>query len=180
MNAPKIGDPIPCRSCEGDGEAWHPVEYDGSHIRECEACDGTGVVLDPWYRRAYLALSQEAGAVGWPKSFREDLTVHDRRQCEQMDPRTPFAWILRECGTHMVSVQPEPIDGVGNTGASLIRDCFAPGSWGDKARYYTWDGRTLREVADHKALATWVESMAQAIAYKRKRDRAESDGYIHT
>jgi len=169
----KAGEPIPCPACEGDGEVFNAIEYDDSHFRECEACDGTGAVLDPWYRRHYLALASEAGAVGWPSSYREDLTVHDRRSCEERDPREPFAWILRECGTHIISVQPDPLDKAGNTGAGLIRDCFGPGSWGDRARYYTWDGSKLREVADHKALAAWVETTAASIARARKREHDE-------
>lgn len=149
----KIGDPIPCSTCDGDGEVWSHRDYDGSNWRECEACDGTGVVLDTWHRRAYHAISQEAGAVGWPTSYSEDLTVHDRRTCAERDASVPFAWILRECGTHIIAADAD--------GAKLILNCFAPGSWGDKARYYTWDGRRLREVADYKALAKWADGQAR-------------------
>jgi hypothetical protein len=168
----KRGDPIPCTTCDGDGEVWNAVEYDGSHFRECVECDGAGVQLDPWYRRAWLALSREADAVGWPTSYREDLTVHDRSACGARDPGEPFAWILRERGTHIVNVQTDPLDPSGNTGASLIRDCFGPGSWGDAARYYTWDGRALREVADHRALAAWVESTVRAMRREEERKKA--------
>jgi hypothetical protein len=130
------------------------------------------VQLDPWYRRAYLAIAHEATVVGWPTAYVEDLTVHDRRQLGELDPRECFAWILRECGTHLIVVDGEPIDRSGNTAHGLIRQCFTPGSWGDKARYYTWDGSTLREVADYEALALWAEKTGCAIERERKRKKA--------
>lgn len=175
---PKIGDPIPCPKCDGDAEVWHPVEYEGSHFRECDACDGTGAVLDRWHRRAYLAISEEAGAVGWPKHFAEDLTVHDRRQLGTMDPSQPFAWILRESGTHIITLVEDGRDRAYHAG-KFIRDCFGPGSWGDQARYYTWDGSRLREVADHEALARWADDTSRAIVAARKRaEKLRDDHYF--
>jgi len=165
----KKGDPIPCSKCDGDGEIWTPVEYDGSHFRECENCDGTGVELDPYHRRAYLAISQEAGAVGWPMHYREDLTVHDRGLCEKTDPSMPFAWILRESGTHLMVIDADPADRSGNTVHGLIRNCFGPGSWGDAARFYKWDGHKLREVENHEALARWAETVHRDAVGKYKR-----------
>ena len=49
----------------------------------------------------------ESAAVGWPKHYVEDLTFHDRRYCAELDASEPFAWVLRECGTHMVHLEQE-------------------------------------------------------------------------
>jgi hypothetical protein len=169
----KIGDPIPCKACDGTGEVFNTIEYDDSNWRECEDCDGYGVEVTAWSRRCYLAISQESGAVGWPVRYREDLTYHDRRFCEAIGPATQVAWILRESGTHMVVPTPEPIDGAGNTAWGFIRDCFGPKGGMSPCRFYAWDGQRLRELPNAEKLAQWAESVALAIAYKRKREQKE-------
>ena len=157
--------PVKCPACHGTGETYSEVEYDDSRWRECEACDGYGIEVDRWSRRAYLALSQEAGAVGWPTHFREDLTVHDRHACEEWGPDQPFAWILRDHGTHMVAALDGPIDSTGQTAWGHIRACFADDG---RHRFYSWDGRRLRELPNAEALAEWVRETAYAITHRRK------------
>ena len=159
---PKIGEPIKCATCDGTGEVFNVKEYDESHWRECEECDGFGVEVTPGSRRCYFALVQASKSIGWPSSYREDLTVHDRNLCNKIGPDTPVAWIVRESGTHMVVPGPNPIDGAGNTAHGFIRSCFGSPSGIGNCRFYAWDGDHLRELANAEALAVWAESVARS------------------
>lgn len=51
---------------------------------------------------AYQALVRVSNDIGWPVSFRTDLTKHDRGALKDWGDDQPFAWCLREDGTHLV------------------------------------------------------------------------------
>ena len=54
---------------------------------------------------AYLAIeakAQELAPLGYLHAFRTDLTIHDRKRIAQLDPKTPFFWIIRNHGTSLV------------------------------------------------------------------------------
>ena len=50
---------------------------------------------------AYEALAAEAAAQQLPKHYVTDLTVHDRNALQTLQP-AEFAWVLRNCGTHLL------------------------------------------------------------------------------
>lgn len=52
---------------------------------------------------AYNALVRQSEIKGWPRYYREDLTVHDKAALENLAGES-FAWILREYGTVMIEL----------------------------------------------------------------------------
>jgi hypothetical protein len=106
----------------------------------------------------YLAIRDEAKAIGLPKSFVTDLTVHDRRWIEA-NITAPFVWIPRDCGTFICRITRDPIDGAGNHAWD------APG-WHAReggARFYTWDGRELREYRDARECSAAIREIAEKV-----------------
>lgn len=153
-------DPIPCETCEGTGETYGEV-YDGSRWRECGDCDGYGIAPSPWSRRHYLALVEVSQRTGYPQEYREDLTVHDRHACEVLDPAQPFAWVLRESGTHICPVQFAPIDGAETRAWTYIAGFGGARAYFSGAcLFYGWDGSRLRPFDTAEALAKWVKGEA--------------------
>jgi len=101
------------------------------------------------FERHYQAIRDEAERVGWPTTFRTDLTKHDRAWLANRDPSKPFVWILREGGTHICA--PGIIDGVFHKASQygrMVSEAFRP----HPCRFYLWDGVGLTEFATPEAL----------------------------
>jgi len=83
----------------------------------------------------YSRMLEESAATGLPKTFKTDLTKHDRTAIESSGGE-PFAWYLYDSGTHIVWPSSKSI-------ADLVRAVTeaGPGQW------YTWDGSALVQVA---------------------------------
>ncbi len=97
--------------------------------------------------RHYHALLAAADARGWPENFRTDMTVHDLAFCQRTDPVTPFLWVLRASGTHIVTLTES--DGVGHRAyqyPGFIESAFGAGSL-----YFWWDGARLEPLANAQA-----------------------------
>ena len=114
-----------------------------------EACgrgrDGQeiGPLRDRAGRRAdaFPSLAGEAARVGWPRRHVGDLR-HDLAALRRDWVDVVFGWVLREGGTHLVSLDhPE--------GAAGVARAFAP----EPCRAYFWDGVALSELDDCDALA---------------------------
>lgn len=94
----------------------------------------TAVPLDP-----YDELELEASAVGWPLSFKTDLTEHDKPRLQGGDAPKIFGWVLRKLGTLLLDprMSRSSLDG-------YTRHLTEPAS--DAHRYYWHNGRALKEV----------------------------------
>jgi hypothetical protein len=159
-NAPR------CRACAGLGEVYSvEVDPDGSHWIECEECDGYGIEVTAQSRRAYLALSAEAGRVGWPTHYKRDLTYWDRNALDGRDPALPFVWVLRELGTHLVAPTQQRLNpwtgaligGLSEaikSGCGMLRTLAREGGH----RFYWWNGARLREVSPDDAIELYTEA----------------------
>jgi len=90
----------------------------------------------------YSRMLEESAATGLPKTFKTDLTKHDRTAITEHGGE-PFAWYLYDGGTHIVLPSSKSV-------FDLVRAVTeaGPGLW------YTWDGSKLV----HVALATHVIS----------------------
>lgn len=92
---------------------------------------------------AWGLIAGEALRVGWPTSYRRDLTLHDRRELGKRGG--PFLWVLRELGTHLV------FPGGGEPSCeALARSVIS--TWGDRCRCYHFDGYALRSVSAEAAM----------------------------
>lgn len=100
----------------------------------------TAALLSP-----FDELEIEAGRVGWPVSFKTDLTDHDKPRLEGPDAPPIFAWVLRELGTLLLDPRMgrERLDG-------YARHLNSPDA--DGHRYYWHDGRVLTEVGRERML----------------------------
>ena len=105
--------------------------------------------------RAYAALLGAAELAGWPSSFLRDLTVYDRDFLAKLPEGAPFAWVLRETGTHIVAANGQRIDGAGHRASQyprMVADAFgAP-----RCRWFFWNGSALEELASAGELATRI------------------------
>ena len=83
----------------------------------------------------YSRMLEESAATGLPKTFKTDLTKHDRAAITEHGGE-PFAWWLYDSGTHIVWPSSKSV-------ADLVRAVTeaGPGQW------YTWDGSALVQVA---------------------------------
>ena len=93
----------------------------------------------------FTAITKEALSVGWPTSYRRDLTLHDRRELSRHEEGDPFLWVLRELGTHLV------FPGAGDVSCETIARSVIS-TWGDRCRCYHFDGYALREVTSEAAV----------------------------
>ena len=80
----------------------------------------------------YQALLKASKACGMPKTFRTDLTQHDKTFLKTHSVRDSFAWYVYPEGTHMTSAS-SLVD-------TICRD-FQGGHW------FWWDGVSLREMS---------------------------------
>lgn len=97
---------------------------------------------------SYQALKTRAAELCLPRSFKTDLTKHDRAALADRDPAEPFGWVLYEHGTHLVwdaSACPKTT----SFGREEILHC------------HFWDGVRLHSVAN---LAALEERLAAAFA----------------
>jgi len=51
---------------------------------------------------AYQQMCREAQKTGFPRSFKTDLSLHDRSFLRQRHRPRQFGWLLRECGTDIL------------------------------------------------------------------------------
>jgi len=106
--------------------------------------DGMGAALRPskMQHPAYADMLTVAKLMV-RKSFRTDLTVHDKRALHQHDNtrERPFVWAAHEGGTFLCWVDVKSIDGKGHTPADFVR--FVEESFGG-CEWYLWDGVSLQ------------------------------------
>ena len=55
---------------------------------------------------AYQQMCREAQKTGFPRSFKTDLSLHDRGFLRQRNRPRQFGWLLRECGTDILLPNP--------------------------------------------------------------------------
>lgn len=149
-------DPKRCRACNGTGEIYTPWDpYDDDPWTECGDCDGYGIEISARSRRHYLAIAEEAARVGWPAHYRRDLTLHDRDILADRDPSLPFAWILCECGTHIVLPvhAREAWKPGADVGATVLRTLGA----NPDHLIYWWNGWNLRRVDLARCLKLYLD-----------------------
>lgn len=114
--------------------------------------------------RAYQAIRAEAVRVGWPKTFRTDLTTHDKAACLAHKPSEPFAWVLREASTHMAFIGQRDANGpVARRLGRMIDDCFRD----SESRFYVWDGVALTEYASASTMDDRVLELEEAARHER-------------
>lgn len=111
----------------------------------------------PALRGPYRAITRQAKKLGWPAAFRRDLTRWDRRALMARDAAAPFAWAVRECGTHLMFPDRERRYGVAAEIARTIDRTLGPTRW------FWWDGHALAEITWPEA-AERCEHLARPIA----------------
>lgn len=95
---------------------------------------------NPKSNAAYAAIVAEADRVGWPTSHRaHDLETVDKALIEK-HPGQPFAWILRDGGTHFAT---PGIRGNWSTSADHFPLSVASAFGHENCRFYWWDGLRL-------------------------------------
>ena len=99
----------------------------------------------------YAAILAEANRVGWPETFRRDVTVHDRAALAKRDPSEPFGWVLSCLGTYLVFPSTGLVDAKHRPDEMPQIVCDAFGE--DDCRFYWWDGRSLCDVKLPEVLA---------------------------
>lgn len=161
---------------------------------ECDACHAKGARMletvtggcycnDLCARRdhvkaspAFLAISREALRIGWPTSYRRDLTLHDRRELARHDDAEPCIWIVRDMGTHLIFPGGQPAHVPTDTlngwhfkavsAADLTRSVISV--WdNDRTRCYVWDGSTLLAVSNEEAIAAATRWEREAMKARR-------------
>ena len=89
----------------------------------------------------YAALKSVADALDLPRSYKTDLTVHDRAYCEKAGRTAPFLWALYDHGTHVIQLGPRM------DAAHWVR-IMAQNFTG--LRWYLWDCITLFELVNER------------------------------
>lgn len=165
-----------CDGCHKEGAPFEDTSTGGVYCSE--TC---GRRHHPAATPAFTAIAREAVRVGWPTSYRRDLTLWDRLALQEraamLDAGMPCLWFLRECGTHLVFPAGLPADPVTERGwnmpavaASTLVDAVI-GTWGAtrgdpcRVRCYAWSNGRLREVScdEARALADrWEREAAKA------------------
>jgi hypothetical protein len=94
---------------------------------------------------AFALMAAEAERHGWPEHYIADLTDHDRctLAVKWKDHTAPFAWVLRNLGTHLVDPYPAPES---NEPRQHFIRCARLGEiFSREHKYYVWDGSRLVE-----------------------------------
>lgn len=97
---------------------------------------------------ATLAILAESSRVGWPVRFATDLG-HDATVIESLLPREPFAWSLREDGTHIGRVVDKSLRT--STRSQLTMRMVADTFGSEACRCYVWDGSVLHPAQSAEA-----------------------------
>lgn len=87
----------------------------------------------------YDELEIEAARVGWPASFKTDMTDHDKPRLQGDDAPEVFGWVLRELGTLLLD--PRMARSSLDRYARHLSTLDAAGHC-----YYWHDGQSLQEV----------------------------------
>lgn len=153
-----------CDGCHKEGAPYDDTATGGVYCSETCAHRH-----HPAATPAYTAIAREAVRVGWPMSYRRDLTLWDRRALSdrraELETGAPFLWFLRELGTHLVFPAGQAADPVTDrgwnlpaVGAATLVDAVL-GTWGAtrgdpcRVRCYAWERGALREVTCDEARA---------------------------
>ncbi len=116
------------------------------HLCGCIALDGKTHKCRAKLAPHFAAIVAAARAKGWPESFETDVSKCDRAHLAGVDPSHPFAWGLREGGSHIIPAGPyaaEPaqygrgLDYDGQLAVQCQADAFGETVW------YFWDGIAL-------------------------------------
>lgn len=107
------------------------------------------------YGAHYMALAAEAARVGWPRSFVNDLFVHDYAFLRGRAVSDSFAWVLRPDGTHLIPTEHE--DKRGRWPAPKIPALVAEAFGAESCRFYFWNGDRLESLPDAAACAERIE-----------------------
>ena len=87
---------------------------------------------------AFDAMRAQVREHGMPEAFSGDFWRHDMgRLCESMDAPYRFGWVLRPSGTELLDARMRP-----KSLAGYIEHYAT--NRGERYRFYTWDGATLR------------------------------------
>ncbi len=92
-----------------------------------------------WGDMVHTKMLREAEKVGWPTSYKTDLTQHDRARLIDPDAPERFVWVLREMGTEILDVR------MSRNSIAGFRDHYAVD--GKDHRYYICSNGELRNVS---------------------------------
>ena len=101
----------------------------------------------------YAAIVAKAHALGMPQRFATDITIHDRLQIIERQPRQ-FAWLLHHCGSLLSLPEPHqrPLDYLHAT-----RRIYG------QALPFWWDGADLIQALDIDQLITRMQTACAAL-----------------
>lgn len=109
----------------------------------------------------FQILKAEAMAQSLPKSYTDDLNVHDRATLAKQDPALPFAWVLHACGTHLYvqaeAKDPHELPGRQASYRGNISRAMAFFAAQVGYLFYWWDGATLSRVTPQEATQRLLE-----------------------
>lgn len=98
----------------------------------------------PRNEEVYERLQEVASLLGWPQAFTTDLTHHDRKFVEAMEPGTSFGWIVYPCGTHLITL-------------GMSREDMATVAGHEKrAEYFVWNGHKLVQCTSWRVMIDYL------------------------
>lgn len=109
---------------------------------------------------AYETMIAEAARTGLPKSFVNDLTVHDQNRLTGDDAPDRFGWVLRACGTLLLDAR------MSNQNRRDYLGHITSSGKGSADRCYFWNGRELDAVTAEemgRRMAQFAEDAAAAV-----------------
>lgn len=99
-------------------------------------------------KTAYQQMLNESRRIGWPVSYKEDLTKHDREFIRTRKPSS-FIWLLRECGTFLYAGYPGLQDDSEHLAYVIKSD--EQSKLEDQHRYYKFEHGKLTQIKRSRA-----------------------------
>jgi hypothetical protein len=113
--------------------------------------------------KAYAEMVRVAEELGLPRHYSFDLYKHDKKVLEdELD--MPFAWCLRECGTHLV--WPDSVFLCGTSRYNKPSSAHVEAIvriFETEQHWYWWDGVRLRKVEPKRAMTLLDEERARML-----------------
>jgi hypothetical protein len=103
---------------------------------------------------AFELMRQATETHAWPKHYLTDFTFHDRNAVEALPHSTPFAWSLREHGTHLIGC----VDDDAADYATAIGE-----TWERRCEWYFWNGKTLTHCKDFDEVKNRIKTAVKRL-----------------